>query len=406
MKLGEIIDLNALQEIQDCFAKATGFGAITADYQGKPLLEYSCFSPFCQKLRKDRYCNALCRQSDAHGSLEAARRNSVCIYRCYAGLVDFAIPIIVDGEYIASMLCGQVLVENSEDVTLELMPPINNPFLDDPELAQLYTQIPVLPFNRIEETAKLMHLTLNYIVEQYLLNKKNVKLLLEHQERIELEKQYKDLEVKFYHSQINPHFLFNALNVAGRQAYIEGAEKTQEIIYALADMYRHSLNNIDMFITVEKELLNLKNYMFVQQVRFGEQLQIHIDIPDSMRQYILPAMSLQTLVENAVRHGLEPKEDLGTVLIRGHMENGRLNFEVSDTGRGITDAYLQILNDKDYIKNLPPKMMGTGIYNMKKRLQYFFPENFSLRFSSKPGQGTTVLLELPAKKQPLMERNR
>ncbi len=400
MKLSEIIDLESLQQIQDCFSKATGFAAIAVDYQGKPLLQYSCFSSFCSMLRQDPYFNDCCCKSDAHGSLESVRRNSVYIYRCYAGLIDFAVPIIVEGEYVASMLCGQVRTEESDDTWTNLVAPDENILKGRPELAKEYEKIPIVSRQRIRDTANLLYMTLNYIVEQYLLNAKNLKLLQEQKERVELEKQYKDLEIKFYNSQINPHFLFNALNVAGRQAYIENAPKTQDIIFALADMYRCFLNYSGLLITVEQELVTLKNYMFIQKKRFGDQFQYAIDVSDEILNYALPAMSLQIFVENAVRHGLEPREDLGCISVSGKKKDNRLVFEISDTGNGFSQHSLSLLNDEEFVSKPLSGAIGIGIYNVRKRLQHFFPNDYSIAFHNRHPTGTTVTLSIPFKEYP------
>jgi ligand-binding sensor protein len=108
MKLEEIINLESLQKLQDYFAEATGLAAITVDYQGNPLLRYSSFSTFCSVMRKDPDFYKKCIRSDAYASLEAVRNGTPCIHRCHAGLIDFAIPVTVNGEYVASMMCGQI----------------------------------------------------------------------------------------------------------------------------------------------------------------------------------------------------------------------------------------------------------------------------------------------------------
>lgn len=402
--MADVINLDSLQEIQDTFTKATGLAAIVVDYQGRPLLKYSSFTPFCLQLRENPYYFEKCRQSDAHSSLEAARRGEVCIHRCHAGLVDFAIPIIVDGEYVASMLCGQTRLDTFEgkDINIDLIKQSENIFDDMPHLRELYDKIPILPFNRILEAAHLFYLMLNYTIEQYLLNQKNIKLLEEQKEKIVLEKQYADLEMKLHHSQVTPHFLFNALNAAGRQALMEGAQKTQDIIYALADMYRYSMTFSGHLIPVANELQNLKNYLFIQQIRFGELLRLNIDVDEEIHNCIVPAMSLQIFVENSFRHGLEKKEDLGYVEVTGGKREDRLYFEITDNGVGMTYNQMRALNEGDAVQ----KTGGIGVYNVHKRLQYFFPDDFSVTFSNGPERGVRVTLSLPAKEQPQIEWER
>ena len=395
MKLDDVIDLTALQKIQDCFSKATGFAAVTVDYCGRPLLEYSGFCKFCTRLRKDPNFNERCRQSDAHGSLEAARRNDAYVYTCHAGLIDLAIPIIVEGEYIASMLCGQVRSEENTDVGANVISPSTDLFTGNPILKDEFDRVIVVPAQRIQETANLLKLTLNYIVEQYLLNQKNIKLVQDRMEKAEMEKQIKDLAFKSHHPQMNPHFLFSALNIAGRQAYLENAYKTQDMIFALADLYRCYLNCSGLLISVEQELNNLNNYIFIQKARFGEQLDFFTNIPDGIKQYSLPALSLLTLVENAVYHGLEPKEDMGKISITGAVGNGKLIFEIKDNGVGIPPQILDKLNDKSLPEKQQPEKMGTGIYYTLKRLQYFYSDAFRIQFSNIFPSGACVLLSLP-----------
>lgn len=401
MKLGDIINLDSLQEIQDTFAKATGMAAIAVNYQGEPLIKYSSFTKFCTKLREYPEYFEKCRRSDAHSSLESARSGRICIHRCHSGLVDFAIPIIVEGEYVASMLAGQAKVDSFEKypINTDLIKLSEGIFADNPELKELYDEIPVLPFNRIYEAAQLMYLTLNHTVQQYLMNKKTLDLLEEQKKKIELEKQYNDLEVKLHHSQVTPHFLFNALNTAGRQAYLEGAQKTQEIIYSLADMYRYSMNYSGLLIPVEQEVQNLRNYLFIQKIRFGDLLSLHLEFDEGIMEYIVPAMGLQIFAENSIRHGLEKKEKMGTVSIVGFKKNGRLYFEIEDNGAGMSAERLRILNDPHYIDSAKPKT-GIGIYNVHKRLQYFFPDDYWIYFEAPLEGGVKVELSMPARAAP------
>jgi sensor histidine kinase YesM len=242
-----------------------------------------------------------------------------------------------------------------------------------------------------------MYLNLNYIVEQYLLNKKNLRLLQEQKEKIELEQMYKDMELRYYASQINPHFLFNALNIAGRQAYLENAEKTQEVIYALADMYRGYLISTDLLISVTEELRNVKNYIFIQHNRFGEQLKYEQDIPEEILKVKIPAMTLQIFIENSIRHGLEKKEDLGFVRLTASKINKSQKeyvlFEICDNGVGIPEDVYASLKCKRFDSfNLSS---SRGIYSVYKKLSYYFQSDFDMEFYSDPRNGARVKLTIP-----------
>jgi ligand-binding sensor protein len=396
LKLSDVISTEELQEIQDCFAKATGFADITVDFQGKPLLKYSSFSNFCAKLREDSVYNDKCRQSDAHAGLEAVRSGSLCIHRCHGGLIDFAVPIMADGEYLATFMCGQVKSNDFGDVETRLIQPDDEIFKKNPALIKLYDEIPTLPASRIKATVRLLEITVNAIVERFDIRRRNSLLQDEGRKQAELAKMKDDLEIKLLHSDVEPHFIFNALNTAGRQARLEGAQKTEDLIYSLADMCRYSMKNSGPLVTVEQELQNLRNYFFIQKTRFGEQLAFDMDVAPETYGCAIPAMSLQVLAENSMRHGLEKKNDLGFVKITGEKRDDRLFFEVEDNGAGISRDLIRRLNDMDGVINSPHPPFGSGIYNLYRRLRYFFRDDFKVAFSENQQSGVTVRISLPA----------
>ena len=395
MKLSDVIDLEVLQKIQDCFSRSTGFAAVTVDYRGKPLLEYSGFCGFCTKLRDDSYYGERCRQSDAHGSLEAVRRNETYIYKCHAGLIDLAIPIIVEGEYVASMLCGQVRAEETPEVGTDLISRTPHLFTDMPELHDEFSKVTTVPLQRIRDTANLLGLTLNYIVEQYILNQKNIRLLQDRMDRSDMEQKIRDLELRNLQPRIYPHFLFSAMNIAGRQAFLENADKTQDILFAMADMYRFYLNYSETLITVEQELSNLNSYLFIQKSRFGENFRFSVSAPETMNGYMLPGMILFVFVENAVIHGLEPREELGEVVVKGSVRGGMLVFDITDDGVGMAKTQIDTLNSASFVERKLHGERGTGIQDTLKRLHHYYQGAFSAKFSRVSPVGTRVSLILP-----------
>ncbi|MDR1377638.1 MAG: PocR ligand-binding domain-containing protein [Synergistaceae bacterium] len=405
MKLFEIVSPDLLQEIQDCFASATGFAAITVDFQGKPLLKYSNFSQFCLKLREDEFFHYYCCQSDAHSGLEAVRKGSLCIHRCHAGLIDFAVPIIVDGEYMASVMCGQVKADDDTALKTRLLEQSDDIFTDRPELRALHDKIPVLPVRRIKETAELLNRIVNFIVEQFYSQRRDTRFLEDRKRQEELTRQRDEMEMMLLHARISPHFLFNALNVAGRQAHMEGARKAEDVIYALADMCRYFMRNDEPRVTVERELQNVKNYFFIQKVRFGDLLSFTFDVQPDIRDCLIPSMSLQALVENSMHHGLEKKNGLGyvNVRLRGFKENGMVCFEVSDNGAGASKDRLTLLNGMGDLNTLPTNFSADGIYNLRKRLRYFWENGFKLQFSENTEGGVTARLEIAARKPAQVE---
>lgn len=398
--LKEIVDIGILQEIQDRFADATGLASITVDYAGKPITEYSNFSKFCSMIRNSTSCMNVCIQSDAHGGIEAARTGRPCIYKCSFGLIDFAIPIIVNGQYLGSVLAGQVRLSDEETEGASYI--TNQAAIDDETIKNEYANIPTMSLSRIQAAADLMFTVSNYIVEKAMLhitqeelNNKTIKLMEEIKARTELEKALKDSEIKVLQSQINPHFMFNVLNTIVRLAIIEEAEKTQELAYLFSEMLRYVLKNSDKMLQVSEEITQIERYLNIQSIRFGEKLKFITNIETSVYNEIIPSMILQPLVENAVIHGIEPKDGNGTIIVKGYQDGDDLVFEIIDDGMGMLAKKLeQLLNTKQtaYIYSTTP---GIGISNTNKRLILSFGENYKLDIKSKREQGTTVTVRIP-----------
>lgn len=398
--LKEIVDIGILQEIQNRFADATGLASITVDYAGKPITKYSNFSKFCSMIRSSASCMNGCLRSDAHGGIEAARTGKPYIYKCPFGLIDFAIPIIVNGQYLGSVLAGQVRLSEEESDSAAYI--TNQITVDDNTIINEYASIPIMPMSRIRAAADLMFTVSNYIVEKAMLNitqeelnNKNIKLVEEIKARTELEKALKDSEIKVLQSQINPHFMFNVLNTIVRLAIIEEAEKTQELTYLFSEMLRYVLKNADKMLPVSEEINQIERYLNIQSIRFGDKLKFITNIEASIYHETMPTMLLQPLVENAMIHGIEPKDGNGSIIVNGYQDGDDLVFEIIDDGMGMSSKKLeQLLNVKQtaFVNSTTP---GIGIANTNKRLILSFGENYKLDIKSKREQGTAVTVRIP-----------
>lgn len=151
--IAKILDIAELQQIQDDFAKATGLAIITVDYSGHPLTRHSCPSAFCTKVRNSKY-GSYCEKCDSHGGIEAARLRAPYIYFCHTGLVDFAIPFWLGGQYLGAFMGGQVLLDSDSDASeLDwIQPPSNCPTDQD----RTFQEIPVMSLEHIRALATML----------------------------------------------------------------------------------------------------------------------------------------------------------------------------------------------------------------------------------------------------------
>ncbi|WP_406678347.1 sensor histidine kinase [Neomoorella carbonis] len=400
--LQNVVDTRVLQEIQDRFSEATGLAAIIVDYQGKPIVRYSNFSAFCARVRQDPMSRSRCEQTDAHAGLEAVRRGRPFIYRCHMGLVDVSAPIVVNGQYLGGIMTGQVRMEKKDMDSLEqfMQPAID--IDQDPTLKRLYESIAIIPRHKVEASAQLLYVMANYIAEkgvmtiiQEQLNEKNMRLMEEIKARAELEKALKDAELKALQSQINPHFLFNTLNAVSRLALLENAPKTQEIVFALAELLRGTVRKIGQVATLREELTYIKHYLLIIQTRLRDTIQVELNIDEDCLDGEIPLFTLQPLVENAIVHGLERKEEGGRLTIRILRNEETVRVEIEDNGLGMPPKVLEEVLQLESKRSDRTHLTGLGMNSVYKRLQYHFGSEFHWNVESRLDEGTKIILVFP-----------
>lgn len=185
LSLEEIINIESFQKIQDDIAKATDIAIIMVDYKGKPITSHSNCSKFCSMIRNIEEYSILCEKCDSRGGLESVRIKEAYIYKCHKGLVDFAVPIIVNNQYLGAVMAGQILVEDENNVDLEEIVMAKKNFYNLDEntkklLESEYNKLPKVSFNKIKSISQMMFHISKYIVEEAVLkmslNEANYKL--------------------------------------------------------------------------------------------------------------------------------------------------------------------------------------------------------------------------------------
>lgn len=198
-------------------------------------------------------------------------------------------------------------------------------------------------------------------------------------------------------AQINPHFLFNAMNTISRTALFENAEKTGELVNDLAGIFRYMLDQRTT-VPLREELDFITKYLKIQKIRFGERLDYAIECPQELHDILIPPLIIQPFVENAIIHGLEPLEEGGTVQVAIASQRRKLSIVVSDTGVGIEsdkrDTVLdaQGLTDHGHI----------GMTNVLERIKLYYGTTSEMHIEDGEPRGTVIRLHLPIRKQDRM----
>lgn len=195
----------------------------------------------------------------------------------------------------------------------------------------------------------------------------------------ELEKQLAQARLQALQMQLNPHFLFNSLHSISALMH-EDVERADAMIARLSDLLRAALDSSDtQEVPLRKEFDLLAHYLAIEQIRFGERLEVEINAPAEILEAQVPNLILQPLVENAIRHGIEPRAKQGRIQLRGERSNGALVLEVSDNGPGFSSS----------------REEGVGLSNTRSRLRTLYGEEHGFELRQSREGGLLVRLTIP-----------
>ncbi len=202
----------------------------------------------------------------------------------------------------------------------------------------------------------------------------------------------KNMELKALQAQINPHFLYNTLDMANWLAMKYNADDIRVLITSLSDFYKLSLSNGEDFISIRNEIEHVSAYVRIQNMRFRDKIELRIDVAEELMDYRTLKLLLQPLVENAILHGIMEKEtQIGTIGIRAKLDGDTIELIVEDDGIGMEDGTLRGILDG----TLKKKIGGYGMRNIHNRLELIFGYPFGITVESSVGAGTKVTVRIP-----------
>ncbi|HAZ36787.1 MAG TPA: sensor histidine kinase [Clostridiaceae bacterium] len=220
------------------------------------------------------------------------------------------------------------------------------------------------------------------------------KLKDQEMENLKIENMLKEAKFKSLQSQVNPHFLFNTLNAIAQTSEIEGAYETERLIDSVSDILRYSLSMVDRTSTIGQEIEMVKQYMYIQETRFKDRIGFNLNVDSKLLNVEMPGMTLQPLVENSFIHGIDPKEDGGSISINAYRDLGYCIVEVIDDGMGMSQERIdEILNNKD-VHEHHGHTTGIGVINVVNRLKLLYDYDDVLTIKSAENKGTKVSIKI------------
>lgn len=209
-------------------------------------------------------------------------------------------------------------------------------------------------------------------------------------------------ELDALQSQINPHFLYNALDSITWMIEGERNDEAAFMISQLAKLFRISLSQGHTIISVRDELQHAKSYMNIQRIRYKDAFSVTFDVDPELEEYCAVKLTLQPILENSINYGVDPMDDCGEIFIRVKKEEDLLVLSVEDNGIGMSEEEVSLLLTDSNRKRKHGS--GVGLVNINNRLQILFGKEYGLFIESEPDEGTRVSIRIPA--IPYTEKNR
>ncbi|TBL80747.1 sensor histidine kinase [Paenibacillus thalictri] len=202
--------------------------------------------------------------------------------------------------------------------------------------------------------------------------------------------QLKEAEYEALKAKLNPHFLYNTLESINWLAKSNGQRTISNMVKALGDMLRYTVSKKE-FVTVQEEMVNLQNYITIQQFRFEERLIYQMDIPADIRSLEIPNLMLQPIVENCIKYGVDAETGRCEIIVCAKMMKDKLIFIVKDNGPGMDQGYLIRAKETERLSS----GTGIGLHSIDERIKLLFGAAYGIEIESGVNQGTEIRISIP-----------
>ena len=212
-----------------------------------------------------------------------------------------------------------------------------------------------------------------------------------------IERTSKDIEFQALQAQINPHFLYNVLDTINWMARKKGEDNICHMVTSISSLMRASISNKRSMVYIREEIKYVQDYLYIQETRYGDKFTSYVEVNERLNELEIPKMTIQTLVENAVVHGVENATWDCFLYVSGEITDGMAVFTVKDDGVGMSQEQLEKLMGTEEEPDHEAERTHThlGVYAVRKRLDYVYQNKARMSITSEPGKGTQVILEIP-----------
>ncbi|WP_432792669.1 sensor histidine kinase [Peptacetobacter hiranonis] len=397
-----------LDEIQKIISDVTGLAFVTVDYRGEPVSEPTKFSNFCRKMRTDKNKQTLCKLSDASGSIIAATTKQTSIYFCPCGLLEVAIPIIINDKYLGGFIGGQVRCLDAPDSVMRLsknMIPGGANIPDTEIRAEKIkdvdiSDLKIYSYKEIVSIAKLVELIINQLTKQELISghnqKKNLTRISELEDKIKrLEYQNNSLKEKVdtLKRDNNLFFMRNTFNMISNLAVIEDASKTNGAVLRYLDFIESGLD-IDENKTIRDEIRKVEKFIKLNKIRYSDRLDYNIKFEKDVLDINIPYSLILPFVYAGIYYTLNT-EDIDLMINISISKVGKdIEILIEDNGTGQAITELENVY-KIYGGNHEGNEIVKSIVDVQKFMTDTFGTEYRINTERIKGKGTKVYIKYP-----------
>jgi two-component system LytT family sensor kinase len=379
INLSDIQDLPAFEEVASLFHQITGMVISFYDKNGRIVfypVETRC--DFCNLIQSFPKGRRRCHLSDKEAARKAMETGKSISYTCHAGLTDIVVPVIVAGKKIGCFYSGQSLTTQPTPMGYEkIRARVNDLDLDQDKLWEYYQTVPVVDDSHLQTAIGLLSMVCNHLVEGHIairnervLTRELRKLRRAAEERVRLERDLREMELRLLQAQINPHFLFNTLNVIIGQSMAENASQTTKLVENLSFLLRGCFTRIGSLVPLSEEVDSAKAYIDIFSARFDRRLSVEIDLPADLWDFSVPTLILQPLVENTLVHALPRCAGQLVLNISAKRVGNSVRIIIANNGPSLgPDELIRVMQ---LLRNQDPEGKLTGLAGVNRRLKYYY----------------------------------
>ncbi len=405
VSLSDIVNLPAFEEAGSLFHRATGMTLSFYDEEGQVFFypaEQRC--DFCHLVQSTPEGRRRCHISDQEAGRASLRDGKPRSYVCHAGLVDVVVPVVVAKKRIGCFYSGQSLLTPPTAMSYhEVRARVADLGLDADILWKAYRKVPTVDETKLEMAMGLLGVICGHLVEREMalrsertLTREQRKLRKAAEERARLERYLREMELRLLQAQLNPHFLFNALNLVLGESMAEGASRTSELVENLAMLLRNSVSRVGNTISLADEFNSARAYVDIFAARFDKRIDMRTDLASDISAFTVPALTLQPLVENALVHGLPECQRQFRLNVSAIRVDDFVEITVADNGPGLDPDQLKSV--RQTLMNRDAECKLTGLVGVNRRLKYYYEGIDDLRLDTT--DGFSVKIRIPIRRNP------